>query len=88
MHIGAKLGRMVTYFERLPSLKPNDPFSAFTVLMVTKLLRILSSGRDLRRQTLKSSPNFLQKRYKSSRLTYDKDPLSILGSFLNRSHVC
>ena len=56
-----KLGKVMTYCERLPPLKPYDPLkkiymSTFTRLMATKLGKALTLGRRFSTQTPKSSP--------------------------------
>ena len=72
--MNTKLGRVLTYFERLPSLKPNDSFltwttwgyltvwkksiSTFTKLTTTKRGRVVTSEERLSKQMVKSSPAF------------------------------
>ena len=61
-----KLGKVLTYCERLPLLKPHDPFircptsSHMTIweIMATKLGGLLTSGISFSTQMLKLSPTY------------------------------
>ena len=77
MPVDTKLGKVVTYCERLPPSRLHD----FTILMATKLGRVLISGRSFSRQMLKSSPTSCFK--ESNNMVVEKNLRAMINLYKN-----